>query len=111
MNLPDLADEARRLSTLLDNGLKALRTAALELAHAENAYRKGVAQAWLLAPEGISPARSAWVDAECADLRTARDLADAERSTAAQAVKARGIQLTLLMSLLSAHRAEAELSR
>lgn len=111
MNLPELADEARRLSTLLDNGLKALRAAAVELAEAENAYRKGVAQAWLTAPEGISPARQAFVDAACADLRRARDLADAERSTAAQAVKARGIQLTLIMSLLSAHRAEAELSR
>jgi hypothetical protein len=111
VNLPELALEARRLSDLLDNGLKVLREASVRLAHAENAYRKGVARAWLEAPDGISPARQAWVDAECADLRTERDLADAERSTAAQAVKARGIQLTLVMSLLSAHKAEVGLAR
>jgi len=109
VNLPELADEARRLSTLLDNGLKALRTAAVEVAEAENAYRKAVARAWLTAPQGTSPQMQAWVNAECADLRLARDLADAERSTAAQAIKARGIQLTLIMSLLSAHRAEANI--
>lgn len=111
MNLAELAAEARRLSDLLDNGLKVLRESAVRLAHAENTYRKGIAQAWLHAPDGISPARQAWVDAETADLRTDRDLAEAERSTAAQAVKARGIQLTMVMSLLSAHRAEAELQR
>ena len=109
MTLAELHDEARRLSTLLDNGLKALRESSVELAHAENAYRKGVAAAWLQAPEGISPARQAWVDAECADLRMARDLCDAERSTAAQAVKARSVQLTLMMSLMAAHKAEANL--
>ena len=111
MNLPDLTVEGRRLSDLLDNGLKVLREASVKLAHAENAYRKGIAQAWLEAPDGISPARQAWVDAHTADLRLDRDLEDAERSTAAQAVKARGIQMTLVMSLLSALRAEAELSR
>lgn len=111
MNLPELTAEARRLSDLLDNGLKVLRESAIQLAHAENAYRKGVAQAWLVAPEGISPARQAWVDAECADLRMARDLADAERSTAGQAVKARGVQLTLMMSLMAAHKAEVGLAR
>lgn len=111
MNFAELHAEATRLSGLLDNGLKVLREAAVSLAHAENAYRKGIAGAWLQAPDGISPARQAWVDAETADLRMARDLADAERSTAAQAVKARGIQLTMVMSLLSAHRAEAELQR
>lgn len=109
MNLPELTSEAQRLSTLLDNGLKVLREASVRLAHAENEYRKAIARAWLEAPEGISPARQAWVDSETADLRMERDLADSERSVASQAVKARGIQLTLIMSLLSAHKAEVQL--
>jgi hypothetical protein len=109
VNLPELTVESRRLSDLLDNGLKVLRESSIRLAHAENAYRKAIAVAWLQAPDGISPARQAWVDAETADLRTERDLADSERSVASQAVKARGIQLTLIMSLLSAHKAEVQL--
>jgi len=109
VTLSELHQEASRLSSLLDNGLKALRQSSVEAAHAEHAYRKQKAEAWLHAPEGVAPARTAWVDAETADARLARDLADAEKSTAMQAVKARATQLTLVMSLLSAHRAEAQL--
>lgn len=111
MNIADATTEARRLSTLIDGGLAALREQAVALATAEQTYRKAVARAWLDAPEGTAAFREAWVNGQCADLRHARDLADAMSKAALEAVRARRTQVSALQSLLAAHREEAGLAR
>lgn len=110
--------EADRLSRLLDGGIDALRTASHKVAESERDYRKAKAEAWLRCPrdEGTTRdwtagRREAWVDAETADLRYERDLAEGVRASAQEAVRARRTQVSMLQSLLNAHRAEAEFAR
>lgn len=122
MHLTEVPDEMKRLSRLIDGGIEALREQSRELADAENAYRKSKAQAWLKCPtdehgvkagdrEWTAARREAWVDAETADLRRARDIAEGMRQAALEAVRARRTQVSALQSLLAADRAEAEFSR
>ena len=111
MTLDELTVEARRLSDLLDKGVKALHDASVQVAHAEFDYRKGQATAWLEAPEGTAQARQAWVDGTCAELRLERDLAEAGRNTANQAIRARTAQLSAVQSLLATLKAEVGLAR
>lgn len=111
MNLTEYADEMRRLSTLLDKGLDALRAQAQEVAETEATYRKAVALAWIEAPEGTAAAKSAWVDGKCADLRYARDLADNMSRAALESVRSRRTQISALQSLLNAFKEEAAFSR
>lgn len=111
MTLDELMEEARRLSDLLDRGVKALHDSSVQVAHAEHAYRKKQAEAWLMAPDGTAPAKQAWVDGECADHRLARDLVDASRNTSQQALRARTAQLSAVQSLLATLKAEVNLAR
>lgn len=111
--------EFMRLSRNLDKGITAMRSAAVELAEAENAYRKGKSQAWVACPndppsvkagerEWTAARREAWVNAETADLRRARDLAEGKRQAAIEAVRSRRTQLSALQTLLNAHKSELE---
>lgn len=122
MNVHEAFDEAARLSRLIDAGIEMLREQSKALAAAENVYRKAKAQAWVRCPndppgvkagerEWTAARREAWVDAECADLRYDRDLADGMRHAAMEAVRARRAQMSALQSLMAADRAEAEFSR
>lgn len=111
MNLADATVEARRLSDLIDSGLTQLRSQARKLADAERDYRLAVSKAWVDAPEGTAARREAWVNGECAELRHARDLADATGKAALEAVRCRRTQVSALQSLLAAHREEAGLAR
>lgn len=110
MGTPELIAEAERLSALLDKGLAALRSASVAYANAEHAYRQARARAWLAA-RGTVPERESQVELKVGDLRFARDLADAERLAAQEAVRSRRGQLSALQSLLAATRAEAEYVR
>ena len=111
MNLGQYIAEVERFSLLLDNGLKALRDAAVEVAHAEFDYRKAKAIAWQTAPAGTVPMREAWVDAETAEQRRRLDLAEGSRSASLEAVRSRRQQLSAVQSLLAAHKAEADFAR
>ncbi len=118
MNVSEAMQEAGRLSRLIDAGIEALRDQSVKLATAENEYRKGKAQAWVRCPrdEGTKKdwtagRREAWVDAETADLRYQRDVAEGMRQAALEAVRARRTQVSVLQSLLNADRAEAEFAR
>lgn len=122
MNLAEAFNEAQRLSRLIDGGIEALREQSKALAAAENAYRKAKAQAWVTCPndeagvkagerEWTAARREAWVNAETADLRYTRDVADGMRSAALEAVRARRTQVSVLQSLLNAEKAEMELAR
>jgi hypothetical protein len=118
VNLSEAFAEATRLSRLIDAGIEALREQSKALATAENEYRKAKSQAWVRCPrdepgqkEWTAARREAWVDAECADLRYQRDVAEGMRSAALEAVRARRTQVSVLQSLLNAEKAEAEFVR
>jgi hypothetical protein len=104
-------NEVNRLSTLIDEGIKALSRFAREAAESEHDYRKAKAIAWQIAPPGTVPMREAWVDAETAEQRLRLDLAEGSRSAALEAVRSRRQQLSAVQSLLAAHKAEAEFAR
>ena len=115
----DLAAELDRLSHLIDQGIAALREQSVALAQAESDYRKAKAEAWVTCPRDADPKdrewtagrREAWVDAHTADLRYVRDLAEGTRQAALEAVRARRVQLSAAMTLVAAHRSEADLAR
>ena len=111
MILAEMVDEARRLSAKIDAGVQALTVAASKAAHAEHEYRLEKARQWMTVREGTVPERQAQVDGACADLRLVRDLAEAERMAALEALRSRRAQLSALQSLAAAHRAEAEHGR
>lgn len=111
MNLAEAVKDVRRLSRQLDTGLDTLRDSAEEVADAERDYRKAKALAWVNRTEGTAAERAALVDADTADLRYKRDLAEGIRRAALESVRARAQQISMYQSLLSAHREEASFAR
>lgn len=113
--MPDIVEEMWRLSKLLDRGVAALRSSAAEVADAEHAYRRAKALAWVAVldalPGATVPERTAWVQGATADERRARDLAEASRLAALEAVRSRRQQISALQTLANADRAEAELAK
>jgi len=115
--LSEATDEFRRLSVLLDQGLTNLREQAVAYAQREAEYRRSKAESWLNTPTGetrgqwTAAQREAHVNAETAELRQARDIADGMRTAALEAVRSRRAQLSALQSLLAAERAESEFAR
>lgn len=107
----DMGEKGNVLSALLDAALDELRTQAQKQAEAERDYRKARAKAWLEAPKGLAKYREAWVDSVTADHRFERDLAEGLRLSALELVRSRRAQISMLQSLLNAHRAEAEFVR
>lgn len=105
--------EAGRLSTLIDKGVQALRTAAQDAAVAEQGYRHARAGAWLTVDRENTTAkeREDAVNAATADLRAERDLAEGERQAALEALRSRRTQASMLQSVLSASRIEMEFAQ
>lgn len=112
-DLSAIVAEARRLSSLIDAGVKALRQSALALADAEHAYRKRKAVAWaeVAFGDGLAGAKQAEVDSLSADARRDRDVAEATRQAALEALRSRRSQLDALRSILSVSKSEMELAR
>ena len=110
MILSDAAEEVRRLSHLLNAGLEMLQTSAEDVASAEQAYRKARAKAWVEITEGTAGFREARVDGQTANLRYKRDVAEGMRRAALESVRARSTQISMIQTLLNAHRAEASIS-
>lgn len=110
MTLQEMVEEARRLSDLLEKGLKVYREAGEDRAEKERRYRKAKAEAWVQV-EGTAAHREAQVDALTADLRYERDIAEGLHRAAWEAIRSRSQQISLLQSLLAAHRAEAEFAK
>lgn len=120
--LDEYEKDMRRYSLLIDAGIEMSRTQSLTLPDAEMAYRQAKAEAWARCPiddpsvksgerQWTAARREAWVDAEVAPQRRDRDLAEAMRDSAREAVRARQAQLSALQSLIKAHQAEAEFAR
>ena len=114
--------QAMHFSTLIDQGIAAMREFADKYANAERDYRKAKSEAWVRCPlddpsvkagerEWTAARREAWVDAQTADLRYARDLAEAMREAAKESVRSRRAQLSSVQTFANAHREEAGLAR
>ncbi|HEY7821420.1 MAG TPA: hypothetical protein VIG24_01230 [Acidimicrobiia bacterium] len=111
MDVEALTAEAWRLSQLLDKGVTALRDAAVAYAHAEHEYRERKAMAYLETESGTVAEREAHTYALVGAFRRDRDLADAARLAALEAIRSRRAQLSAIQSLINAYKAEAELTR
>lgn len=113
LSIHDAFAEAMRLSGLIDQGIDALKRHAEGLARAEQAYRRGKAQAWARAAgmDMLAKEKEAWVDAESADLRYQRDLEDGMRQAALEAVRSRRTQVSALQTLVNAEREGAAFAR
>jgi hypothetical protein len=107
----EIGQEARRLRELLGNGLTAFREQSVTVAEAERDYRKAKAEAWARrAGQGSVGERAAFVDADTADLRYARDVADALAKSARLAVQVRLSELDFLRSEFAALREDMRLA-
>jgi hypothetical protein len=120
MSAADYVDEVRRLSTLIDNGVKEAAKQARAYAEKERDYRHAKADAWtrtvgIIDPETgkglLAEHRRAIVDADTADLRYERDLAEGLRQVATEALRARRAQISAVQTLVNGERAEAEFAR
>lgn len=122
MTPQEMAVEGRRLSGLLDSALGFLKEQIPAAAAAERDYRKAKSEAWLRCPnddagvkagerEWTASRREAWVNAQTADLRYVRDVADGMVRTGYQAVKSRQAQISLLQSEMNAFKAEANFAQ
>jgi hypothetical protein len=120
--LADYEKDMLRLSHLIDAGIEMSREQAVNLSHAEMVYREAKAEAWDRCPidppevksgerQWTAARREAWVNAQTAAHRHDRDLAEAIRDSAREAVRARQVQLSALQTLIKAHQAEAEFAR
>lgn len=113
----DYAAEFWRLSDLMDKSIDNYREAVRDAATAERDYRLLKARKWAEAPtaekrgEWTAAQREAWVNAETANARMERDIAEGVRFAAYEAVRNYRAQLSSLQSLLNADRAEAEFAR
>lgn len=112
-DLAELARELRRLSSLLDRAVQALRVAGADHANAEHAYRLARGVAWAeTAGQGMVVAeRDALVDSVTADRRRERDLSAALEKSALEAIRARRQQLSALQSLMAGLREETAFHR
>lgn len=112
ITLVEIHEDMQRFSKLLDRGIDALRDEARNIAAAERDYRKARAEAYLRrAREGTVDEKKAYVDADTADLRYERDVAEGMRTAALEAVRSRRTQLSAAQTMANAYKADADLAR
>jgi hypothetical protein len=109
MNIAELVAQTKLYSARLDRGITELCENAVQLADAEHSYRLAVAKAWMLNTQGTVNARKAQVDADTADLRRVRDIAEGMRVASLEAVRSRRAQLSALQSVAASMRADLEM--
>lgn len=118
----EMFERAMHFSTLIDQGIAAMRELAESYAQAEADYRQAKSEAWVRCPnddagvkagerEWTAARREAWVDAQCAGLRYKRDLAEAMKQSALEAVRSRRGQLSAVQTFANAEREEAAFAR
>ena len=114
MNLAEMVERGRALSKSLNSALDEHRSQAVKAADAEHAYRRVRAERWAQA-KGLdmrsAKERQDWVDAQSADARRERDMAQALAQSALEVIRSRRGQMSLLQSEMNAHKAEADFTR
>lgn len=113
MTPDEAAAEMRRLSDLIDKGVRALSEAAVEKANAEHAYRLARGRAWveLAGEQMLAKEKEDQVNAQTADARLGRDIAEGAEKAALEAQRSRRQQLSALQTWMNGQRAEAEFAR
>jgi hypothetical protein len=109
--LAEAIEDVRSLSRQLHTALDWLRDSAPDSADKERQYRKAKALAWVHRTDGTATERAALVDADTADLRYARDLAEKLEMAAKEKIRSCRQEISLYQSLLAADREEAAFSR
>ena len=111
MNLAEIESEIMKFSHLLDESLAYARKKVHEHAKADVAYKGKYAEAFLRV-EGAGVLREQLaLTPEVLQAREEAQLASDMVKVALSAIQARRTQISALMTLLSAHRAEAEFAR
>ncbi len=106
--LPELLSEASRLSAELEKTIPQLTECVRVSAETENKYRKAKSAAYVTARTmdelKFANERTAWVDAETADLRQARDIADGLKTAQIELIRNLRQQMSLLQTLANANK-------
>jgi hypothetical protein len=105
-----LIKEMRRLSAILDKGLKTLHDQAHELAEADHEHTKAFAMAYLRA-EGTAKGRACHADLATLESRQRLKLAEALERATREGIHSRQSQLSAVQSVANAVRAEINLAR
>lgn len=105
----DLGDLTEKLNEALDD----TRDYGRRKAEAERDYRKARSRAWVESASAakLSKHREAWVDAETADARHERDLAEAMWRHGLERERAIRAEISALQTLANAEREEAAFAR
>lgn len=113
MTPDEFAREGRRLSDLLDAALRFNKEQIPKAAAAERDYRKAKSELWVRAKtvDMLAKEKETWVDAQSADLRYERDVAEGMLRVGYQAVKSRQQQISLLQSQMNVFKAEANFAQ
>lgn len=102
------------LGKKITEALTRMQEQVREAATAERDYRKAKSVAWVKASvDGpkLAEAKKAWVDAETADQRFTRDLAEGQRTVYLEAVRSHRATLSAYQTLANLDKAEAEFDR
>lgn len=110
MTLVEIEGEIMRFSRLLDAGLAKLREAAQDYAAADVAYKRQYAEGFLTASGTVSEREQIAVESSLEEREAVKRL-EGLNVAALEAVRSRRTQISALMTLAGAHRAEAELGR
>lgn len=110
LTLGDLVAELERLSDNIEEGIHMLSLAAEAEANAEFHYRRQKAQAWQTVKAKTVAEKAALIDAATAQSRHARDKAANDKLIARESLAARRAQMSAWQTVITAHRAEAQLA-
>jgi len=108
MNYASVIEE---LSRRIDEGIRELASASVEVADSQHELRKSRAIAWVEAPPGTVPVREAWVEAKTADEERRHELAEGRKVTAIEALRSRRQQMSAIQSLMKSEHIDFEESR
>lgn len=115
MTAQDLLTEGQRLSVELEKTIPALNENIRVAAETEANYRKSkaacYAQVALMPDLKLAAEKTAWVDAETADLRQARDIAEGLRTSQIELIRNLRQQMSLLQTLANANKEEQAFHR
>lgn len=116
--LAAFSDEIQRLSELLDEAHIDLEEQTVLAATTEQAYRKGKAEAWVSCPTNSDSSnvwtaarREAWVNAETAELRRRRDVAEGLKRASLESIRSLRGQISAVQTLLNGFQEEAKFAR
>lgn len=110
MTPTELGRHVRNAIGLLEDALEEYRRSGVSEAETERAYRMGRAEAWLDVSGNVKQ-KEDQVNARTADLRFERDMAQAVRRSAYEALRVYESELSAFQTLANAHRAEAEFAK